>query len=210
MENSPLPTKAVSIEAITSDSDELSRILTAVLGARQSMRYAGEDGVVMHLSLVYGSHCFMGSTIGCGGPTAGLASSKPHVRLGTVFATAEEGKKCWESLLAAGAKVICPYEQQFWGSHYGIVQDPQGLLWSIGEGTQAPRDIPKEHLRAVVPQIFSHNAPAYIDFLKQAFNATELYPPVYNAEGLIGHCELGILGGLVFVSHGCDIQGYLL
>ncbi len=32
----------------------------------------------------------------------------------------------------AGAKVIMPVADQFWGDRYGIVQDPFGYQWSFG------------------------------------------------------------------------------
>ena len=34
--------------------------------------------------------------------------------------------------LAAGASVVFPLEDQFWGDRYGVVKDPFGHLWSIG------------------------------------------------------------------------------
>ncbi len=34
--------------------------------------------------------------------------------------------------VAAGAKVVMPMEDMFWGDRYGIVEDPFGHRWSIG------------------------------------------------------------------------------
>ncbi len=39
----------------------------------------------------------------------------------------------WENAVAAGAKVIMPLADQFWGDRYGQFTDPFGHSWSCGQ-----------------------------------------------------------------------------
>ncbi|MCI0351463.1 MAG: VOC family protein [Acidobacteriales bacterium] len=42
--------------------------------------------------------------------------------------------------VAAGARVIMPVADQFWGDRYGVIEDPLGHRWSIATpGKNAPR-----------------------------------------------------------------------
>src|SRR5690606_13010375 len=38
----------------------------------------------------------------------------------------------WKQALDAGAQVVLPLDNQFWGMRYGQVKDPFGHVWSIG------------------------------------------------------------------------------
>ena len=38
--------------------------------------------------------------------------------------------------VAAGAEVMMPLEDQFWGDRYGQVRDPSGHMWSVGATKQ--------------------------------------------------------------------------
>lgn len=43
-----------------------------------------------------------------------------------------------------GAKVIQPLDDQFWGDRYGVVEDPFGHRWSLG---QPVREVSTEEVR---------------------------------------------------------------
>lgn len=36
-----------------------------------------------------------------------------------------------ERAVAAGAKIVMPVEDQFWGDRYGLIEDPFGHRWSV-------------------------------------------------------------------------------
>ena len=38
----------------------------------------------------------------------------------------------WKQAVDAGAEVVMPLEDQFWGMRYGQLRDPFGYLWAIG------------------------------------------------------------------------------
>ena len=44
----------------------------------------------------------------------------------------EDADKQFQQALSAGAEVVMPLADQFWGDRYGIVKDPSGHHWSIG------------------------------------------------------------------------------
>jgi uncharacterized glyoxalase superfamily protein PhnB len=39
--------------------------------------------------------------------------------------------KTMEAVVAAGAEIVMPLENTFWGDRYGVVKDPQGNQWEI-------------------------------------------------------------------------------
>lgn len=42
-----------------------------------------------------------------------------------------DGQAWWDRAVAAGAKVITPYEVMFWGDTWGQLEDPWGVRWAI-------------------------------------------------------------------------------
>ena len=51
----------------------------------------------------------------------------------------------FERAVGAGAKVIMPVEDMFWGDRYGVVEDPWGHRWSIATHL---RDMSVDELKA--------------------------------------------------------------
>ena len=39
----------------------------------------------------------------------------------------------WERAVQAGATVVMPVQQMFWGDRYGQLRDPFGVLWSMNQ-----------------------------------------------------------------------------
>jgi len=44
----------------------------------------------------------------------------------------DDADALWKQALAAGATIVMPLADQFWGDRYGQVKDPFGFIWSIG------------------------------------------------------------------------------
>jgi PhnB protein len=42
----------------------------------------------------------------------------------------------WERAVPAGAQVVMPVEKMFWGSRYGQLRDPFGVMWAMNEKTR--------------------------------------------------------------------------
>jgi PhnB protein len=49
----------------------------------------------------------------------------------TIHLQVENADKVAQQAIAAGAKVVMPVDDAFWGDRYGIVEDPFGHKWSI-------------------------------------------------------------------------------
>nr|MDT0522523.1 VOC family protein [Streptomyces sp. DSM 41633] len=47
----------------------------------------------------------------------------------------------------AGAEVVMPLEDQFWGDRYGMVRDPFGHQWSLG---QPVREVSPEEIAQAI------------------------------------------------------------
>jgi PhnB protein len=39
----------------------------------------------------------------------------------------------WNRALAAGAEVVLPLQEMFWGARYGQVRDPFGVVWAMNQ-----------------------------------------------------------------------------
>ncbi len=52
--------------------------------------------------------------------------------------------------VAAGARVVMPVEEMFWGDRYGVVEDPFGHRWSVATHV---RDASPEEIRAAAEQV---------------------------------------------------------
>jgi uncharacterized glyoxalase superfamily protein PhnB len=42
----------------------------------------------------------------------------------------------WQRAVAAGAQVVMPVQEMFWGARYGQLKDPFGVLWSMNQPLQ--------------------------------------------------------------------------
>ena len=43
----------------------------------------------------------------------------------------------WERAVAAGAEVVMPYQEMFWGDLYGQLRDPFGVIWAMNQAKRA-------------------------------------------------------------------------
>ncbi len=43
----------------------------------------------------------------------------------------EDVDSLYERAVAAGAKVVMPLADQFWGDRYGVIEDPSGHRWAL-------------------------------------------------------------------------------
>jgi PhnB protein len=56
----------------------------------------------------------------------------------------------YQQALDAGATVVAPLEDQFWGDRYGVVRDPFGHQWSLG---QPIREVSYEEIQKAMSQL---------------------------------------------------------
>lgn len=109
-------------------------------GAEEQMRLPGPDGKIIHACLRVGDSPLMLSDE-CpemGGFSPKHLGGSPvtiHLSVADADATAAQAS-------AAGAKVLMPVAEMFWGARYGVLQDPFGHFWSVA--TQVKELTPEE------------------------------------------------------------------
>lgn len=87
----------------------------------------GQPGRYLHLQLAINGGCLMMTDHGCGdGETR--ASFGGHMQL-----VVDDGRAWWDRAVAAGCAVVAPYEKQFWGDQWGLLEDPFGIHWAVLE-----------------------------------------------------------------------------
>jgi len=99
-------------------------------GATELMRMEGPDGKVGHAEVRIGDSPIM------------LADEHPEIgalsprRIGaspvSIMLYVEDVDRVVERTLAAGAKLVRPVKDQFYGDRSGTVTDPAGHIWHIG------------------------------------------------------------------------------
>ncbi|HEY4187591.1 MAG TPA: VOC family protein [Polyangia bacterium] len=90
-------------------------------GAEEKSRMPTPDGKVLHSELRIGDSIVMLADAMMGGPplTAGI-----HLYVADADAA-------WARATAAGAQVVMPLADMFWGDRYGVLTDKWGNKWSI-------------------------------------------------------------------------------
>ncbi|PTY08003.1 glyoxalase [Opitutaceae bacterium EW11] len=112
-------------------------------GAEEFMRLPGPDGKLIHASIRIGDSIVMLVDelpgMGAFGPKTLKGSSV------TIHLQVEDADALQKRAADAGAKVILPVDEAFWGDRYGIVEDPFGHRWSMATHVRdvAPEEIQK-------------------------------------------------------------------
>ena len=98
-------------------------------GAVELNRRPGPDGTVAHAVVTIGTAAVM-----IEGEWPTLASRAPQPDGSSpvvIFVYVEDVDKVVERAVAAGAKVLIPVKNQFWGDRTGRIVDPSGHVWTI-------------------------------------------------------------------------------
>ena len=101
----------------------------ATFGAVELVRRAGPDGTVAHAALTIG-----GAMIMIEGEWPTLSSRAPHPDGSSpvvIYVYVEDVDAVMERAVAAGAKVLMPVKNQFWGDRTGRMIDPSGHVWTV-------------------------------------------------------------------------------
>lgn len=119
-------------------------------GAVEYGRVPGPDGKLMHAALnINGSMVMLNDDFPefCGG------KSMTPTALGgtpvTIHLQVTDVESAFERAVQAGATVVAPLEDQFWGDRFGVVRDPFGHQWSLG---QPVREVSGEEMEQAIGQ----------------------------------------------------------
>jgi PhnB protein len=97
--------------------------------ALELVRRPGPDGAVAHAALTIG-----GAMIMIEGEWPGLVSHAPQLDGSSpvvIYVYVEDVDKVMERAVAAGATILMPVKNQFWGDRTGRIVDPSGHVWTI-------------------------------------------------------------------------------
>jgi PhnB protein len=91
-----------------------------------------QPGRFLHLQVEINGGALMMTDHGADGDAPFPGLSGAHLQL-----VVADGKSWWSRAIAAGCREVMPYERQFWGDDWGMVEDPFGIRWAILEpGTE--------------------------------------------------------------------------
>lgn len=108
-------------------------------GATEVTRLPGPDGRLMHAQIRIGDSAVMlvdeNPQFGMLGPRS-LEGTPVTIHLFVKDADGFVGRA-----VAAGAKLLRPVAEMFWGDRYGVIEDPYGHHWSVATHV---RDVPPD------------------------------------------------------------------
>jgi PhnB protein len=113
----------------------------SVLGATERMRMPAPDGTVGHAELQVGD-----SVIMLADESPSMQARGPKVVGGTpvtLFVYIEDADAAFQRAVSAGAKVLQPVEDRFYGDRSGQFEDPFGHRWSVATHIE---DVPPEEM----------------------------------------------------------------
>jgi uncharacterized glyoxalase superfamily protein PhnB len=102
---------------------------TRELGAHELLRHAAPDGTsIMHSELLLGDSRFFVVDEFPGAEFSPRSLGGSSI---TLHLYVEDVDSLFDRAVAAGAEVLLPVADQFWGDRYGMLRDPFGHRWSI-------------------------------------------------------------------------------
>src|SRR5688572_12493042 len=119
---SPIAKGFTTVTATMNQRDAAATIAFCkkVFGAKVRLQMPAPGGKLMHAELEIGDSVVMLSD----------AVQEP-ARVSGMFLYVPNVDKTVAKAVSAGAKVIMPVQDMFWGDRYGRVIDPQGNYWAI-------------------------------------------------------------------------------
>jgi uncharacterized glyoxalase superfamily protein PhnB len=131
-------------------TDQASAWYQQAFGAEELTRLVVPGGRLIHVQVRVGSLMLM------------LADEFPEMEsfgpqhyggtYGAVYLHVDDVDKAWQRAVDAGAAVVRPLSDTFWGEREGQLLDPFGHRWGL---TQHLRDIPLAELQALTTEAFS-------------------------------------------------------
>jgi uncharacterized glyoxalase superfamily protein PhnB len=127
------------------DAQKAMRWLEDVLGFRVASLYEEPDGRVAFAQLVW-----QGGAIHLS--TREEKRRLPDTGPASIVLTAEDAAavdRLYERALAAGAEVLRPVEDTFYGNHGFTLRDPEGNLWNVGTPwlhSEAAKTLPQKRI----------------------------------------------------------------
>jgi PhnB protein len=225
------PVRSMSFYICVANANAAIEFYRAAFGAKELWRLTEPDGKIGHAELQIGKTSFMLSDeypdYGSLSPqTIGGSSMKIHLDVTDVDAFAEHA-------IRAGATLVRPIEDQFYGDRSGQLADPFGYTWIVATHQKdvSVEDMQKEldkwtkeqrakhtdesgyvkepemrhaNRHAVTPYITVHQPAEIIDFVTEAFGAIEHFRVPGTVFGM--HAEVSIGDSVVMIGGAENIE----
>jgi PhnB protein len=218
----PLAVRRMSVRMCFTNASAAMDFYREAFGAKELMRLAEPSGKIGHAAIQIGEAIIMLSDeypdYGAVSPqTLGGSPVKLHLEV-------EDVDEFARVAVAAGATISKPIADQFYGDRSGQLSDPFGYTWIVSTHL---RDVPidelqkhvdqfaaereaaskpsatkgrREGFHSVTPYMTVRKAPELVDFVKNAFGATELFRTTGSAGGM--HCEVRIGESMLMIGGG--------
>ncbi|MHC9295076.1 VOC family protein [Mycobacterium sp. LTG2003] len=141
-------TPAVSPHLVVDDAAAAIDFYVKAFDATELGRVPGPGGKLIHAAVnINGSTVMLNDDF----PEFSEGKSSTPKALGgtpvTIHLTVTDVDAKFARAVEAGAQVVHPLEDQFWGDRYGVVRDPFGHQWSLG---QPVREVSMEEIEAAM------------------------------------------------------------
>jgi len=141
---------AVSPHLIVNDAAAAIDFYVKAFDAQEYGRVPHPDGRLVHAALnINGATVMLNDDF----PEMTEGKSTTPTALGgspvTIHLTVTDVDTKFQKAVDAGATVVHPLEDAFWGDRYGVVRDPFGHLWSMGQPT---REVSMEEIEEAMKQ----------------------------------------------------------
>jgi PhnB protein len=141
---------AVYPHLVVDDAAAAIDFYVKAFGATEYGRVPGPDGKLVHAALnINGSTVMLNDDF----PEMSGGKSMTPTSLGgtpvTIHLVVTDVEDKFQRAVDAGATVVMPLEDQFWGDRYGMVRDPFGHQWSLG---QPVREVSMEEIEEAMKQ----------------------------------------------------------
>jgi PhnB protein len=139
---------ALSPHLVVDDAAAAIDFYTKAFGAEEIGRIPRPDGKLVHAAVRINGFVVM---LADDFPEMSGGKSTTPTSLGgtpvTIHLTVTDVDAKFQRALDAGATVVVPLDEQFWGDRYGMVADPFGHHWSLG---QPVREVSSEEIAAAM------------------------------------------------------------
>ena len=140
----------ITVHLVCRDAAAVAGWYVDALGAEERGRVGLPDGRFMQIELRFGDSTVM---IADEFPEFGVLSA---LSVGGVSSTlsldTDDVDALWERAVAAGAEVVQPLQDMFWGDRHGQILDPSGHKWAL---SQHVRDVPAEEIQRAAAEMFA-------------------------------------------------------
>jgi PhnB protein len=142
---------SITPHLVVQGADRAAAFYRAAFGAEEISRIPTPDGRLMSLQLRFGESILH---IADEFPEMGVLAPPSIGGTPVVLALAvADAEAAFASAVTAGAKVLQPLGDMFWGERHGQVEDPFGHRWNV---SQHLRDVPHDEVVAAAAAMFGN------------------------------------------------------